>query len=502
MFNDISALRLAAARKGDVPASKKGDPAIVAGKKLSSAQLRAFVGIKKGKKERGVAESDNPRAFIKIIDFNPLSRVDLENLADLVDSGHAIIELQVIGQNPPGQLKGGSKGGSTSPKRGKGDIGTNPPSAPKAKNHGGGMSAKKGKGDVGSSSPGSVRKKNSGSQTKPNSKGDIGRNRGGKENTRSKHGSETSAKAGTGDIGTRPPTAARKSSAAAKTQMKNGMGSNPSGTVESESIADLIVGKPQGDSHTEDVERGYPNAEPLTGGSGPDLEGKIPQSRKRPKKKVKLPANAGNHATGKAKSGQKKVNFKASNNHKVPMPGRFGMRLDSQEWADGIEDLEGIPTTIEGIMLACEPVTESFKVFHGPGSLVTNPEQSTSQSRGRLDILSLQANMPTGGTDGIGAAPGNKAPAADAVDKMMVVVARAAPAAAKEARSILKAVLPSFKKISALGAEESLLAITAIDTRIDLLGFDGSKAENKLRRGLRGVMKILRTPARRSGGRE
>ena len=490
------ALRLAAARKGDAPTTK-GEPATVSGRKLSPNQLRAFVGMKKGKKERGVAESDNPVAHIKILDLGPLTKLDLENLANLADEGLAIIELNVIGMNPSGQLKAQNHGSST---KKKGNVGMNPTGMPNSKTHGSGMKPRKGKGDVGSSASGKGRVQNHGSQTKPNSKGDVGRNRGGKENTQSTHSSGTSAKRGLGDIATNSQTAVKTSKPAGQTKIQvpgGGTGSNPSGKIrnvsskksvtDSEAVANLITGRDSKNVTVEDVERGYPNAERVSGGLGPDLEGKIPGSSKKKKgSRIKLPKEAGNKATGKAK--MVKVGSKGNINPKIPMPGKFGLRLDCQEWADGLDNLDGVPTTIEGITVACE----AFGVFQGPGSLVAAPKQSTSQDGGGLDILSLQKGMPTQGTDGLGASPTTPAGNANAVDKMMVVVAKSAPAAAKEARSIIKTVLPGFTGISSLTMDDAKLAHDAIEVRVDILGF-GSGSNDKLRRGLRAVQTILHT---------
>ena len=494
------ALRLAAARKGDVKPTK-GEPATVSGRKLSSGQLRAFVGMKKDKKAKGVAESDNPVAHIKIIDLGPLTKADLENLADLADDGIAIVELNVIGMNPSGQLKAQNQGGSTKPKRGKGDVGTNPPTKPAKQNSGSSMKPGKGKGDVGSSPSGALRSKQSGSKTRANSKGDVGRNRGGKVNTQSTHGSGTTAKRGLGDIATNSPTAAKTSKPAGQTKIQvsgGGTGSNPHGSLrnvsskkkaltDSEVVANLITGRDAKNVTTEDVERGYPNAERAPGGLGPDLEGKIPGTSKRKTgTRIKLPKEAGNHATGKAK--MVKVGSKGNINPKIPMPGKFGLRLDCQEWADGLDDLEGVPTTIEGITVACE----AFGVFRGPGSLAAAPEQSTAQDGGGLDIMSLQKSMPNQGTDGIGASPTTPMSNANAVDKMMVIVAKSAPAAAKEARNIIKTVIPGFKGVSGLTLDDAKLADDAIDVRVDILGF-GTGSNDKLRRGLRAVQTILRT---------
>ena len=82
----------------------------------------------------------------------------------------------------------------------------------------------------------------------------------------------------------------------------------------------------------------------------------------------------------------------------------------------------------------------------------------------------------------------------------MLVVVKGAPKAATEARSIIKTVIPGFKKISKLDKSDTELAIDALDTRMDLIGFGGNPTMDKLRRGLRGVTTILRTHRRRMMG--
>lgn len=78
-------------------------------------------------------------------------------------------------------------------------------------------------------------------------------------------------------------------------------------------------------------------------------------------------------------------------------------------------------------------------------------------------------------------------------DKMLAVVAGAVPTAVKEANKIAKLIIPGFTKISALDEGDTTLLRSALDTRIDLIGY-GDKmpaAQVKMRRGLRAVQSIL-----------
>lgn len=427
---EVTQTRKPTIRQINEAASGSSEPAMIAGMRMSARQLRSFLETKKSKRDRGVDESDNPIAHIKILSLESMTSDDLRVLADLIDTGNVTVETQGIGSNPAGKMDTTS-GSGTKPGKGTGDVGSNPTSAPK------GTSA-------GAQNPsGSVK-----SIKQPPTTHD-----------------------GTG--GTHPPGKAKENNNSGQTKAKKGtgdIGSNPS----VESVAGVLSRNPRKVAPLENVERGYPNAERQGPGSGPNVDGGKKYAS------PKLPSKAGGEVSGTGP----KVGGGKANSLNAPIPPRFGN--DATGTANAMDSEESGPTTLEGMLKFEEFQLEQLGTGLMGNIQTPGKDASQSMSGNKLDGHSILQ----GSKQGMGDLKDTSAQVAEAggrVNRLWTVYTATNSASAATAMKLIKAVVPNVKNIGDLSAADAEAAMQAVEIRQDMLDFN-----DKERRGLNTAERILR----------
>lgn len=217
----------------------------VAGRSINEATLQRFLQVRIDA-HANLQEDDNPSLPVNVDLKVPLRELEAETLALLADAIEVntttVRTMKSMGPSDIKSMTGGLNGrfikgrradpdrvmtsmdprdGMAMARKGKGDVGTNPSSSPKGGNNPGMAMARKGKGDTGSNPPGKPRKQNSGMKTR--------------------------AKMGKGDVGMNEADA------------------------EAANVIDLLTRQPREVPKLEDVDSGYPKAERLAGGQGPNV---------------------------------------------------------------------------------------------------------------------------------------------------------------------------------------------------------------------------------------